>query len=76
VTTKRRLRELRAKCPDWQLIVARFTLNGGMSKRDAELGILALVDAGLVQVEPQPNGFTAFRLTLPDGIPDEVLSHA
>jgi hypothetical protein len=76
MTTKQRLRDLRAECPDWELIVARFTLDGGMSKQDVELAILSLVDAGLVQIEPRPNGFTAFRLTLPEGIPEEVLSHA
>jgi len=46
-----------------------------MSKRDAELGILGLVDVGLVRIEPNPNGPTAFVLTIPPGIPDEVLSH-
>jgi hypothetical protein len=75
MTTKQRLRELRAACSDWERIIGNFELLGGMSRRDAEMGILALVDAGLIQIEPQPNGPTAFRLTLPKGIPDEVLSH-
>jgi hypothetical protein len=75
MTTKQRLRKLRAECADWDLVIANFTMRG-MSKRDAERGILALIDAGLVKIEPQPNGFTAFRLTIPEGIPEEVLSNA
>jgi hypothetical protein len=74
MTTKERLRKLRAECADWDLIIANFTMHG-MSKRDAELGILSLVDLGLVRIEPRARGpFTALVLTIPDGIPEEVLS--
>jgi hypothetical protein len=75
MTTKQRLRKLRSECPDWNQIIAKFEMFAGMSKRDAELGILGLVDVGLVRIEPNPNGPTAFVLTIPPGIPDEVLSH-
>jgi hypothetical protein len=74
-TRKQRLQKLGVDCADWNQIIANFELLGGMSRRDAELGILALVDAGLVRIEPNPNGPTAFLLTLPDGIPHEVLSN-
>jgi len=67
MTTKERLRKLRTECRDWDLIIGRFVLDG-MRKRDAELGILALVDAGLIRIEPNPNGPTAFVLTTPDGL--------
>jgi hypothetical protein len=75
MTTKERLRKLRAECWDWDDLISNFTLWAGMSKRDAELGLLSLIDLGLVRIEPNPNGPTAFLLTLPDGIPSEVLSH-
>lgn len=65
MTTKQRVRKLRAECADWDLVVANLTMHG-MSRRDAELGILALVDAGLVRIEPRPNGLTAFVLTMPE----------
>jgi hypothetical protein len=75
MTAKQRLRNLRTDCSDWDQIIAKFQMFGGMSRRDAELGILDLIDAGLVRIEPNANGPTAFVLTIPDGIPDEVLSH-
>jgi hypothetical protein len=75
MTTKQRLRKLRTECPDWNQIIEKFEMFGGMSRRDAELGILGLVDVGLVRIEPNANGPTAFVLTIPEGIPDEVLSH-
>jgi hypothetical protein len=74
MTIKRRLRKLREECWDWNLIVAGFTLRG-MSKRDVELSIVRLVDAGLVRIEPNPIGPTAFVLTIPEGVPEKVLSH-
>jgi hypothetical protein len=46
-----------------------------MSRRDAERGIVHLEEAGLVRSEPNPIGPTAFVLTIPDGIPEEVLAH-
>jgi hypothetical protein len=64
---RQRIKELRAKCADWDLIIGRFVFDG-MRKRDAELGILALIDAGLIRIEPNPNGPTAFVLTTPDGL--------
>jgi hypothetical protein len=73
--TKERLKKLRDECWDWDLIVASFTTPTGMSKRDAEISILRLVDAGLVRIEPRPIGPTAFVLTIPKGIPKEVLAH-
>jgi hypothetical protein len=72
---KKRLRELRRQCADWDQIVGNFELCVGMSKWDAELGILALVDAGLIRIEPKPAGPTAFVLTTPEGIPEGVLSN-
>ncbi len=74
MTTKQRLRKLRTECCDWDQIVINLMARG-TSKRDVELGILELMDAGLVRIEPQPNGRTAFVLTIPDGIPEEAPSH-
>jgi len=74
MTTKQRLRKLRTDCADWDLIIANFTTHG-MSRRDAELGLLSLIDLGAVRIEPNRNGPTALLLTLPDGIPEQVLSH-
>ena len=49
-------------------------------RRDVKAGcrirnFLALVDAGLVRIEPKPDAPTAFVLTIPEGIPEGVLSH-
>ena len=71
---KQRLRKLREECWDWGLIVASFALRG-MSKREAELALLELEHAGLVRIEPVPNGPNAIMLTLPEGIPDEAFAH-
>jgi hypothetical protein len=75
MSKKKRIRELQARCPDWDQIIEKFEMFTGMSRRAAELGILDLVDAGLVRIEPNTKGPTAFVLTIPDGIPDRVLSH-
>ena len=72
--TKERLKKLRDECADWDGVIGFFTMHG-MSKHEAERGILDLVDAGLVRIEPQPNGPTAFVLTIPERIPEEVLTH-
>lgn len=72
--TKERLRKLRSECWDWDQIIENLRLVG-MPRRDAELGILALVDAGLCRIEPQPGEPTAFVLTMPDGIREEILSN-
>jgi len=65
MTTKQRLRKLRTDCADWDQIIANFQ-RIGLSRRDAELGILHLVDAGYIRIEPQSDGPTAFVLTLPE----------
>jgi len=67
MTTKQRLRKLRTECPDWDQIIANFEMVGGMSRHDAERGILELVDAGLVRIEPRSDGPTTFVLTIPKG---------
>jgi hypothetical protein len=74
ITTKARLRKLRADCSDWDQIIANF-MAAGMSRRDVELSILKMVDVGLVRIEPRPSGPTAFVLTIPKSVPDEILVH-
>jgi hypothetical protein len=74
MTTKQRLRKLRAECADWDQIIANLAMHG-ISTRDAERGILALIDAGLVRIEPRPGRPTAFILTTPPGLPEKVLTH-
>jgi hypothetical protein len=75
MTNKQRLQKLRTECTDWEQIVRKFELLGGIAPRDVELAILALIDAGLVRIERRPGRPTAFVLTIPDGIPQEILDH-
>jgi hypothetical protein len=51
MTNKQRLQKLRTECTDWEQIVRKFELLGGIAPRDVELAILALIDAGLVRIE-------------------------
>ncbi len=74
MTVKQRLRKLRSECCDWDQIITNFMARG-ISRRDVELGILDLVDAGLVRIEPRLNGPTAFVLTIPESVPEEALSY-
>jgi hypothetical protein len=70
MSAKKRLRELRTECCDWDAVIASFTTHG-VSKRDAELGILDLVDAGLVRVTPRRGKPTTFELAIPEWLHDK-----
>ena len=71
--TKERLKKLRDECADWGGVIGFFTMHG-LSANAAERAILELLDVGLIRIEPQPNGPTAFVLTIPPEL-EGVLPH-